>query len=403
MQIINIKLLGIAIAVVAVVGISAAVAWQGQPTQTNNVQTAGSIDSSTESSGFDSFSPLTENQQGVQPSDGARAPIRFMKQTIKDPASGNIDAIVYLIPEGWQSEGSVQWMPEWVRIAYLQTRIVDPSTGIIIDTLPIQDFIWFQPLAGFEAPIGGNYQGKMYVPPVTDPTQFVADFWMPNVLSHLQGASLTNIQQVPAVAEEFKRQFGGPGDANAYKLRYEYDLNGQVWQEDVSFALLYSGSSDLTSWYVNYAYTNRAPKGELDRNQGIISAIVASRTSTPEFEANYRLVQQLFNQGLQQQMADTVAFGNLLASHRAESQALQAQVTSERLASQDRIAEIRRDVLGGVDTYADPFNGGLVQLPVGWNKYWVSQQGEYIASDQPGFDPNTLNMGSWQQLQLHRS
>jgi hypothetical protein len=94
-----------------------------------------------------------------------------------------------------------------------------------------------------------------------------------------------------------------------------------------------------------------------------------------------------------------VAFGNLLAAHRAESQALQAQVTAERLASQDRIAEMRREVLGGVNTYTDPFTGSLVQLPVGWNKYWVNQQGEYIASEQPGFDPNTLNMGSWQQLQ----
>jgi hypothetical protein len=291
-------------------------------------------------------------------------------------------------------------MPEWVRTAHVQARVFDPSSGITIETLPIQDFVWFQPPAGLQAPIGGNYQGKMYVPPVTDPAQFVADFWMPDILSHLQSATLVNVQQLPALAEEFKRQFGGPAEASAYKLRYEFDFNGQAWEEDVSFALLYSGSQDLTSWYVNFANTNRAPKGELDRNQGIISTVVSSRASTPEFEANYRIVQRLFTQGVQQQMADTVAFGNLLASHRAESQALQAQVTAERLASQDRIAELRREVLGGVNTYTDPFTGSLVQLPVGWNKYWVNQQGEYIASDQPGFDPNTLNIGSWQQLQI---
>jgi hypothetical protein len=346
------------------------------------------------------FSPSpVDNQQTILPSGDTTATIHFVKHSIRDPASGNIDAVVYLVPQGWQSEGSVQWMPEWVRTAYVHTRVFDPTSGITIETLPIQDFVWFQPPAGLEAPIGGNYQGKMYVPPVTDPSQFVADFWMPNVLSHLQSATLVNVQQVPAVAEEFKRQFGGPAESAAYKLRYEFDFNGQTWQEDVSFALLYSGSPELTSWYVNFANTNRAPMGELDRNQGIISTVVASRTATPEFEANYRIVQRLFTQGVQQQMADTVAFGNLLAAHRAESQALQAQVTAERLASQDRIAEMRREVLGGVNTYTDPFTGSLVQLPVGWNKYWVNQQGEYIASEQPGFDPNTLNMGSWQQLQ----
>jgi hypothetical protein len=329
--------------------------------------------------------------------------IRFVKQVVRDPASNNIEAIVYIIPETWQSEGAVFWTPEWSRLAYPQTRIYDPNTGIVLDSLPIQDFIYFQPPAGFQVPIRGNYQGKMYVPPVTDPAQFVADFWMPNVLSHLQSATLVNIQQVPIIAEEFKRQFGGAADANAYRLRYEYEQSGQIWEEDVTFGLLYSGSSGITSWYVNYAYANRAPIGELDRNQAVISTVLASRTTTPEWEANFRLVRQLFTQGIIQQMADTQALGETLARHRAESQALQAQVTAERQASQERIADVRRELLGGVDTYNDPVNGGLVQLPVGWSKYWVNERGEYLASDQLGFDPNTLNLGNWQQLQLSRS
>lgn len=68
------------------------------------------------------------------------------------------------------------------------------------------------------------------------------------------------------------------------------------------------------------------------------------------------------------------------------------------MASQDRIADLRREVLGGVETYVDPVNRALVQLPVGWHEYWVNQRGDYLTSDRPGFDPNTLNNGSWQQL-----
>jgi hypothetical protein len=149
---------------------------------------------------------------------------------------------------------------------------------------------------------------------------------------------------------------------------------------------------------VNYAYTVRAPKGVLDRNAGVISTIVASRNTTPEWEANYRLVQRLFTQGIQQQMADTEAFGRTLAAHRAESAALQAQVTQERQASQDRIAALRRETLGGVETYNDPVNRVPVQLPVGFNEYWVNTRGEYLTS-QAGFDPNTLNAGFWQRLE----
>ncbi len=329
---------------------------------------------------------------------GQRSMARFARVAFRDPAAGNVEAIVVLVPDGWQAAGAVQWLPDWSRLAFLQTRIADPATGLAIEWLPIQDFIWFQAPAGFQAPIGGNYQGKAYVPPITDPLQFVAQHWMPGVLAHLQSAQVVSVVQVPAIADEFKRGFGGPAQAFAYRIRYAYVSGGQAWEEDVSFALLYSESPSITSWYVNFAYAVRAPAGQIDRSGGVISTAVASRTSTPEWEASFRLVQQLFRQGLQQQMADTAAFGRMLTQYRAESAALQAQVTQERQASQDRIADLQREVLGGVQTYVDPVNRTLVQLPVGWNEYWVNQRGEYLASDQPGFNPNTLNDGSWLRL-----
>ncbi|MGE3587910.1 MAG: hypothetical protein AB7L17_09320 [Ilumatobacteraceae bacterium] len=319
---------------------------------------------------------------------------------VNDPMAGGVDAIALLVPRGWNANAGVQWLPEWIRAAFLQTHVDDPFTGISIDWLPIQDFISFPPPSGFEIPIGGNYQGKAYVPPITDPAQLVTQMWVPGTLPELQNATLVDVQQVPAIAQEFLRGFGGPGDAYAYRMRYEYSSNGQPWEEDVSFAVLYSGDQNLTSWYVNFAYAVRGPKGTLDANAGLVSTVVASRTTTPQWEATYRKVQQLFTQGIQQQMADTVAFGKALEAYRNEINALQQQVTAERQASQDRIAELRGETLAGIDTYTDPFSGTLVQLPTGWNDYWVNDQGEYIASDDPAFDPNSLNDGVWQQLEV---
>ena len=327
--------------------------------------------------------------------------VRFFREAIRDPQAGNQEAIVFLLPEGWQYQGSIQWIPEWERVAFPQTRMSDPRTGITIDYLPIQDFIWFQAPAGLSAPLGGNYQGKVYLPPITDPAQFVSQFWAPSTLPELQSAQLINVTPVPAIAAEFKTGFGGPADAAAYRLRYAYQQDGQPWEEDVSFALLFSGTPDRASWYVNFAHTERAPRGQLDANAGIISTIIASRTSTPGWEATYRFVQGLFVKGIQQQMADTQAFGQLLAQSRAEIAALQAQVTQERQASEDHIAEVRGETLAGVTTFNDPVSGSLVQLPDGFNEYWVNQSGEYLSSGQPGFDPNTLNDGTWQLLQRH--
>jgi hypothetical protein len=98
-------------------------------------------------------------------------------------------------------------------------------------------------------------------------------------------------------------------------------------------------------------------------------------------------------------MADTAAFGRQLQQYRAETQALQQQVTQERLASQDRIAELRRDSLGGVQNLVNPFDQTIVQMPADWNTYWVNQRGEYIVADRPDFDPNQLpQLGAWERL-----
>jgi hypothetical protein len=138
----------------------------------------------------------------------------------------------------------------------------------------------------------------------------------------------------------------------------------------------------------------------IDANAGVISTVISSRTTTPEWEATYRLVNQLFTERIQQQLADTRAFGELLNQYRNESQALQAQVTAERQASQDRIAELRGNTLAGIDNYVNPYDQSVVQLPSTWSTYWVNDQGEYIVSDTVGFDPNSVpNIGVWQQLQ----
>ena len=333
------------------------------------------------------------------PPQAAGNSVLFDPWQITDPFAGGVVAVTYLVPTGWQSSGQVVWTPEWERLADLQTVVSDPESGATIQWLPIQDFIFSNQVpAGLQPAIGGNYQGKMWVPPVTDPVQFVADFWTAGPLSHLANASPTSIQQVPQVADEFVRAFGGPATAAAYRMRYSFNQNGQPWEEEVNFALLYSSLNGIDSWYVNFAYTMRAPQGVLDQLAPVLSTIVASRDTTPQWAAVLRMTQGLFIQGIQQQMADTAAFGRLLAEQRAQTDALQQQITQERQASQDRIAEMRGEILSGVQTFSDPNSGRLVQLPAGQSTYWVNNQGQYFASDQPGFDPSTLG-GGWTQLQ----
>lgn len=325
----------------------------------------------------------------------------FSPHVFQDPMANNVDAIAVLAPKDWQASAQVVWLPSFERGAQLLTSVTDPATGVTVEWLPIQDFIYFDVPQGFSISIGDNYQGKVYAPPITDPEQFLEAFWLPGSLAHLRGATIQSIDQVPEIAQEFLTGFGGPGNANAYRIRYAYTnpQDGTPWEEEVDFALLVANGNGVTSWYVNFAYAARGPAGSLDQHAGEISTIVASRQTTPQWEAIYRLVQQLFVQGIQQQMADTQAFGNLLAQYRAQTEALQAQVAAERQASEDHIADLRGETLQGIGSYINPIENSIVQLPSNGASYWVDQQGNYFVSDGT-VDPNQLpNGGGWTQMQ----
>jgi hypothetical protein len=52
----------------------------------------------------------------------------------------------------------------------------------------------------------------------------------------------------------------------------------------------------------------------------------------------------------------------------------------------------------GVDTYRDPFQEQAIQLPSGYRDAWVSARGEYLLSNQAGFDPNVGDTAEWRRM-----
>jgi hypothetical protein len=182
-------------------------------------------------------------------------------------------------------------------------------------------------------------------------------------------------------------------------LRYEFTRDGRPWEEEVTFGLLFASFNPGTvTWYVNFATSSRAPRGQLQEVGPVLASIVASGQSTPEWVASYRVVKQLFTQGLRQALADSIAFGRKLREHQADIARIRDEVAAERAASQERIAFHRGEALAGVETYRDPVNSQAVSLPAGWNDYWVNDRGEYLLSNQAGMDPNHGSDVRWQRM-----
>jgi hypothetical protein len=334
------------------------------------------------------------------PSAPAAAPggVRLLPRTLEDPAAGGRTALRFLVPEGWQAQGHIAWLHELSVLTNLRLRMSDPRTGVTLEWLPTMHFAFTQQLPGLMSP-GQNWMGALFAPPESDPARFVENFWAPQVLSHLRGRRPLSRQDFPRRAQLAIAQ--DPGwQAQAVRLRYTYEQQGQPWEEDVSFTLAYAPmAGGMAMWNVQSAASCRAPRGELDRQASLIEAVFQNAHFTPEWLATFSVVRQLFRQGMAQQMADTAAFGRALQQYNAHIQQLGQQMHEERMRSFDRIAESQREYLGGVETYTNPYNQQGMYLPAGYTEQWMNARGEVLLSTTPGFDPNAGDTTQWLKLE----
>jgi hypothetical protein len=53
----------------------------------------------------------------------------------------------------------------------------------------------------------------------------------------------------------------------------------------------------------------------------------------------------------------------------------------------------------GVETYRNPATGETVELSNLYGNAWVNNRGEYLLSDQAGFDPSVTFKEDWKPLE----
>lgn len=103
---------------------------------------------------------------------------------------------------------------------------------------------------------------------------------------------------------------------------------------------------------------------------------------------------------MQQNLQNSVAYGEAARQYRDWSQKNWQQVTDERNASQDRKNFAVRENLGGVQTFTNPYGiGQPVELPMTHKYYWVDRQGRYVGTDDPSADPNVGSSSDWRKME----
>jgi|GEM_PF-849434 len=103
---------------------------------------------------------------------------------------------------------------------------------------------------------------------------------------------------------------------------------------------------------------------------------------------------------MQQNLQNSIAYGEAMKAYRSWSQKNWQEVTDERNKSVDRQNHQFRENLGAVNTWSNPYNTNTpIELSTQYQYYWIDQQGRVLGSNDPLANPNQGSTADWKQLQ----
>jgi hypothetical protein len=77
---------------------------------------------------------------------------------------------------------------------------------------------------------------------------------------------------------------------------------------------------------------------------------------------------------------------------------IQNETYQRRQESQDRLSEKWSQTIRGVETFRNPSTGETVELSNRYGNAWSNGKGEYVLTESPSFNPNTVSNENWTQL-----
>jgi hypothetical protein len=361
-----------------------------------------------------SFLFLCQYASSQKPVSGSKAGadvLRFKNFTYIDQQGTGIEAFRFLMPSDWTFEGGMHWILDNPAMPSITAfRVFNPAGEEQFEVFPNHCFFWSnnqQLLSMF--PPGSKYFGSIVMRPVFA-QKALRDIILPEQrhgLSELKVIKDENVPELPKAlgAGNQTQGTGGSGPTGA-KLRVSYIKDGITLEEEfyavvesISFPVqsMY-GTFYNTIWYIDYIFSFRAEKGKLESNTQVFQTITASFKLNPRWYAKYSNIIEYLAQQKISQIRSVGEFSRMLSRVSDQISDEKMQQFKTRSDVYDKVSQKFSDNTLGIDRYFDPHEGKEVELPSGYNHAWCNNNGEYIMTDNPNFNPNEGSNLHWEPL-----
>ncbi len=321
------------------------------------------------------------------------------------------EAFRLLIPSDWNFQGGIIWTldnPGMPAVAQFTVR--NPKGPEAMEVFPNQAMFWTNNqmlLATF--PVGSRYFGAE-VRPVMDSQKALMEIVLPRFRGNVSDLKIIHQKNLPGLAKALGAESSQPGVktfVDAAKIRIEY-LNDSIPVEEEIFAVVegfsfgfqsMQGMITNTNWFVDYIFSFKAKKGELDRNAVLFQTMVQSFKVNSVWFNKYNQTVNYLIQAQIQQIRSMGELSRIISQTSSEISDSMMKSYQDRQQVYDRISENFSEYVRGTEHYQNPFEGCKVELPGGYHHVWTNASGEYIFTDNPNYNPNIGSNKNWEEIQ----
>lgn len=333
---------------------------------------------------------------------------KFRTQVYNDSQGTGIEAFRFLMPSDWQFDGGIQWILDNPAMpAVTRMKVYDPKGTAVFEVFPNECYFWTtntQLLGMF--PPGSKYFGSVVKAPI-DARHALRQVIIPGYRSGMQNVTVIkdeNLPELPAALGAAQQQ-GSAGPTGA-KIRISYVENGRNMEEEfyamvdpITFPVQGMFQTNYnTIWFIDYIFSCRAEKGKLDAYTSEFQTITSSFKVNPKWYAKYSNVIVYMAQQQISQIRSIGEFSRMLSQMSDQMSDDQMRQFEQRSNVYDDVSQKFSDTMLGIDRYYDPHQGREVELPSGYENAWSNNNGEYIVTDDPNFNPNVGSNLHWEKM-----
>jgi hypothetical protein len=316
-------------------------------------------------------------------------------------------ALRFLAPTDWQIEGGVRWnlpLQCQAELATVHVRASAPDGALAFEILPARVWRWWDDPAEVEYwRMSAGPGNQCAIAPPMGAADFLAQSLPGTFRPPFQVIGVEPLPEMAAALAAEAEQLAAlntPFQTDAARLRVRYDDGAseewltagvlQMAMQAMSSGAAMQGRMAMTTQYISSAsrvFGLRAPAGRLDQHERLFATMVASVQVNPAWDAALnRLALNL----AQIQIESAAERSRIWSEAAAEVSRIRMDAWKSQQTSQDRIAQAWSQTMRGVETFAEPGDAVTVELQSGFDNAWSNGVGEYVLSDRPSFNPNTV-------------